>query len=156
MFADKTNTTIVNLNQAKQYIQSADLSMVEDRLTYIDNWPRKKALQAVSIYRNYLYLLKKYPDNILPPSYEIDEAWHAHILFSRHYVKFCQELFGCYQHHDPHEMLLKDGTKQLEKLFEATQELYKKEFGDYLYHFKRRPWHIQKILRKISRSEQGK
>lgn len=144
----------MDLEQAKKYIQSADLSMVEDRLTYIDNWSRKKALQAVSIYRNYLYLLKKYPDQILPPSYEIDEAWHAHILFTRHYVKFCEELFGYYQHHDPHEMQQKDGgIQKLENLFENTQELYKKEFGNYLYHFKRRPWHIQKIVRKISRSD---
>jgi hypothetical protein len=141
----------MDLEQAKTYIQSTDLSMVEDRLTYIDNWPRKKALQAVSVYRNYLYLVKKYPDNVLPPSYEIDEAWHAHILFTRHYVTFCQELFGYYLHHDPHEMQQKDGVQQLENLFETTQELYQKEFGDYLYHFKRRPWHIQKILRKISR-----
>lgn len=151
-----TMSDTTDLEQAKKYIESTDLSMVEDRLTYIDNWPRKKALQAVAVYRNYLYLLKKYPDQILPPSYEIDEAWHAHILFSRRYVKFCEELFGYYQHHDPHETLLKDGTQRFEKLFETTQELYKQEFGDYLYQFKRRPWHVQKIVRKVSRINREK
>lgn len=144
---------VPNLEQAKIYIQSTDFSGIVDRLTYVENWPRKKALQAVQVYRNYLYLLKKYPDDFLPPSYEIDEAWHAHIVCTRSYTKFCQELFGYYQHHDPHVSSQKCGFDQSQKPFDLTQELYKKEFGDYLYRFgpRRRFTRIRNTLRKIYR-----
>lgn len=150
MFTEETNIpVIIDLEHAKQYIQSVDFSSVEDRLTNIDNWPRKKALQAVSVYRNYLYLRKKYSDQVLPPSYEIDEAWHAHILHTREYTKFCHELFGFYLHHDPHVMDQKGDFQKLETSFETTQELHKKEFGDYIYQFKCRPGRISKVLKKL-------
>ena len=150
MLTERTNIpAIIDLKQALQYIQSADLSSTEDRLTNIDNWPRKTAIQAVGDYRNYLYLRKKYSDQALTPSYEIDEAWHAHILHTREYTKFCHELFGYYLHHDPHIMGQKGDFHQLETSFELTQELHKKEFGDYLYQFKSRPGRIGRILKKI-------
>lgn len=35
------------------------------------------------------------------PSLPIDEAWHAFILHTVDYTRFCQERFGFYLHHQP-------------------------------------------------------
>lgn len=137
------------LEKVRAYIQAADLTPVVNRLVSIDGWPKKSALKAVQLYRNYLFLRKKYKDYELPPSYEIDEAWHAHILHTEDYMKFCQLVFGTYLHHHPHIVSQNGDFKKLNQLFEMTQTLHKKEFGDYLYHFKRRPLRIKKSLTKF-------
>ena len=68
----------------------------------------------------------------LPPSYEIDEVWHAHILHTKEYMDFCLELFGKYLHHQPHLSSEASSMKELEQLFEKTQDLYNHEFGTYI------------------------
>ncbi len=145
-----------DLERAKNYIQSLDLSSVKDRLINIEGWSKKSAFKAVQVYRNYLCLRKKYPDLVLPPSYEIDEAWHAHILHTEDYVKFCDDVFGDYLHHYPHVANQGGDFGKLEKLFDTTQELHKKEFGDYLYHFKRRPPRIRNTLKKFYRTQNAR
>lgn len=73
---------------------------------------------------------KKYSEQDLPPSQDIDEVWHAHILHSKEYTDFCKLVFGDYLHHNPGQ---EDG-EYFQKNFETqTQELYKKEFGNYIY-----------------------
>lgn len=129
----------LSIRQAKSFIESADLSPVIDRLIQIEGWSEKSALAATQLYRNFLYLKKKYGDeHILPPSYEIDEVWHAHILHTRQYVDFCSTLFGGFLHHRPHLAEEASSQMELEKLFETTQQLHCEEFGDYIYAIKKK------------------
>ncbi len=70
-----------------------------------------------------------------------------HILHTKLYREFCKKVFqreeGSYLDHYPH--LAKEGTiDKLQELFEKTQELYLKEFGEYIYGVKRRS-----ILKKL-------
>lgn len=37
------------------------------------------------------------------PSQAVDKAWHAFILCTREYQSFCQQAFGRYLHHTPHQ-----------------------------------------------------
>jgi hypothetical protein len=71
----------------------------------------------------------------LPPSADIDEVWNRHILFTRHYTSFTENLFGKYlNHHIPHSSSKLEGRKIIEQNFlNATQPLYYQEFGTYLY-----------------------
>jgi len=138
----------LTLDQARDYIQSADLSPVIERLISVDGWSRKSALKAVQLYRNYLFIRKKY-NELLPPSYEIDEAWHAHVLHTEAYVEFCNDVFGTYLHHHPHMVKHGRNVNKLVERFEKTQEFYKQEFGDYIYQIKRRPIKFRPLLRKI-------
>ncbi len=124
------------LEQAKRLIEEVDLGPVVERLVKIDKWNREDAIKASKQYRNYLFLRKKYPNEKLPPSKEIDDVWHAHVLHTRDYRHFCKQVFAhCedqYLDHDPH--LSEAGNIAfLEQLFENTQELYLKEFGHYIY-----------------------
>lgn len=125
-----------------QKIRAYDYSKVIDRLIKIEHWKPKHAKAAVAYYKNFLCLKKKYGDQFqLPPSYEVDEAWHAHILHTKDYHEFCQDIFGGYLHHHPHIAEEAQHDKSyLDKLFQKTQELHLQEFGEYLYEIRPKSW----------------
>lgn len=130
----------------KEYIYSVNLDPVVTRLVKIDGWKRKHALAACKQYRDFIFLRKKYGHQYeLPPSVEMDEVWHAHVLHTKDYFTFCDTIFGEYLHHNPH---LEGGTytlKDLQQLFEKeTDRLYLKEFGDHIYAI--RPPSVKEIV----------
>lgn len=141
------------LEQIKQDINNSNLSYLVDYLINIKRWSRREALDATQQYRNFVFLHRKYKDTTLPPSRDIDEVWHAHILHSQEYHEFCNLIFGEYWHHNP------DANGSLEEyqaLFDQnTQELYKKEFGDYIYDIRLIPLreliadNIKKLFKKV-------
>ncbi len=143
------------LEKARQHIYSIDLAPVLERLVKVDGWRRREAVKAIEQYRNYLFLRTKYPTEKLPPSYEVDEVWHAHILHTNEYRKFCNaafpELEGGYLDHYPQ---LPDASSttdaDMDKHYEKTQNLYKQEFGDYLRQVKRN-WFTAILERFFSR-----
>ena len=40
---------------------------------------------------------------MIEPSADADRAWHEFILFTRDYDQYCQERFGRFIHHEPHD-----------------------------------------------------
>ena len=118
------------LAAARDLIYNADLTSTLNRLVYIEGWTVKAAKTAIALYRNFLYLLLKYPDKLILPSQEIDEVWHAHILHTREYREFCDLVFGRYIDHSPSE-------HKLNAQFEVMQDLYNTEFGNYIFHIRR-------------------
>lgn len=136
--------SVEDLVSAKELIYSVDLSGVLKRLIFIEGWKPKHAKLAIQQYRNYLFLKRKYrsqyKEDELPPSYEVDEVWHAHILHTRDYIHFCNQVFNEYLHHSPHHGQDQNlSLKQLADLFAETQRVYVKEFGDYICSIKRIP-----------------
>jgi len=126
----------MSLEEAKRVIYSVDLGPVIDRLVKIEKWSKHEAEAAAQQYSNYLFLRKKHPCEKLPPSKDIDEVWHAHILHTEEYRTFCKQAFNEQPDHylDHHPHMAKEGTmKNLNKLFEKTQSLYHQEFGEYIY-----------------------
>lgn len=140
----------VTLDAARQAINELDLNNVIKRLTKKDAWKSKRAQAAVIQYRNYLWLLKKYgSDHHLPPSKDIDEVWHSHILHTRQYQQDCHTIFGSYLHHEPEYFQTNTiDAKQHAERFAKTQELYKQEFGDYIYEINPENW-LNKCLLSI-------
>ena len=131
------------LEAAKQAIYAVDLSSVINRLVNIEKWKKQDAEAGTQQYRNYLFLRKKYPDLNLPPSKDIDEVWHAHILHTEEYRDFCKKAFYDQPDHylDHHPHLAKEGSmNRLKQLFEKTQDLYREEFGEYIYQITGRSW----------------
>lgn len=113
------------------YIKALDLSQIIYKLSAHMGWSQKHAEQVSGMYRNFLILKLKYPDiTILPPSDDIDEFWHMHILDTKNYQIQCYEIFGQYLNHNP--FIDWDGSateEELEQGFNTFLELYKKEFG---------------------------
>ncbi len=134
-------------------IKSLDLSYVLDALVAREGWSRAHAEEAIQQYRNYLILLLKNPGKTLPPSEDIDEVWHTHVLHTREYRSDCERIFGHYVDHEPasNPPLKKGGQGGFDyaTAFAETQALHKHEFGDYIYEV--RGWFSKLIsaLRKL-------
>lgn len=129
-----TTDNSLDLNQYKEIINSVDLSPIVNRLVKIEKWSEKQALAAVEQYRIYIFLCKKHGNHIkLPPSKDIDEVWHAHILHTKLYADFCHKIFNQFMHHDPADTESDNATDYANDFENNTQRLYYDETGDYIY-----------------------
>ena len=100
------------------------LPLLVDRLSQKLEIARDEAEKLFEDTKRFLFLAATHLDPISPTP-EIDEGWHAFILFTRDYELFCQENFGFFVHHAPSAPGQK--TKTLRARFVARQV-----FGDNL------------------------
>jgi len=125
----------IDLNTAKAYIYAIDFSNIINKMVKHQGWFRKDAEAVCQMYRNFLFLQKKYGgDHNIPPSEDIDEFWHNHILDTKLYRKDCSAIFGQYFDHYPYFGI--DGTTDMGDLnnaFDTVQQLYEQEFGERMY-----------------------
>lgn len=135
---------VVPPSNAIDYINNMDMSKIEEKLQKKDplvsvEWSEQEVCQAIRYYKNFLILNVKYGDQkkIIPPSLEMDEIWHHHILDTRKYITDCNNIFGYYFHHYPYFGTRgEDDKKALDLTFNITQELHLEEFGEYIYEIK--------------------
>ncbi len=146
----------ISLDQAKNYIYSLDFSRLTEKLINHGGWLRDDVEETCVQYRNYFFLLKKYASSdyqSLPPSEDIDEFWHQHILDTNAYVKDCELIFGKFLHHYPYLGI--DGKTDFQYLnnaFQQTQALYYREFGVYMTPTKSRyPKVLYFFMKKLSK-----
>ena len=98
-------------------------------------WSRKKLDYVERQCKNWLYIRRKYETEMLPPSRDIDEFWHAHILDSVAYHRHMNKIFGHYLHHHPYIGLVRDDRRRLKLAFKQTQLRFEQEFGTKIYDF---------------------
>ncbi len=134
----------MNWDSKKHYIEQLDFSKMINKLINqsIPNpynsyqWERVALEQAVNRYKKYLFILVKYKNDydMLPPTLEIDEIWHHHILDTQKYMDDCQFLYGQYLHHYPYFGLEEQGTnyKVIYEALQRTRKLFFLEFNEEL------------------------
>ena len=134
------------------YIKSMNLDYVTSALVTREGWGKQGAEKAAQYYRNYLTLALKYPDKTLPPSKDIDEVWHTHVLHTEQYAADCDAIFGKFMHHIPAESppFKKGGQGGFNyvEAFQQTQALHNQEFGDYIYEIRGRFKTLASMLKK--------
>jgi len=88
---------------AKRHVKHLDLRPVQAKVIEKLGWSADQAESVEQEYRRFLYALtqKGRGEIISPPSKEVDEFWHQHILDTRKYRDDCQKLFGHYMDHIP-------------------------------------------------------
>src|SRR5437879_8204648 len=88
---------------AKQHIRGLDLSSVRAKVVEKLGWSQDQALRVEGDYKRFLYALahKDKDDLLSPPTPEVDEFWHQHILDTRKYREDCEKVFGHYVDHTP-------------------------------------------------------
>jgi len=88
---------------AKRHIKNLDLTSVRIKLVEKMGWSWEQARRVEGDYKRFLYALAhKRPDDLLsPPTQEVDEFWHQHILDTRKYREDCETIFGHYVDHTP-------------------------------------------------------
>ncbi|MCS5709872.1 hypothetical protein [Candidatus Berkiella aquae] len=140
---DESNSTIPSLEQSREYIYNIDFSMLIYKITKSDPniariWDEESALKVVRYYQNYLWILRRYSRDypVIPPSTDIDEIWHHHILDTYKYHEDCLAIFGQYLHHYPYfGMRGESDYAELERTFKITQALHMKEFNEPILSF---------------------
>lgn len=121
-------------DNVKKYIYAIDFSNIIEKLVGYHGWARKHANEACEFYRGFLFINYKYDFNP-PPSEEIDEFWHSHILDTEQYHRDTMGIFGHYLHHYPYMGI--DGKTTASDMvseFDKLQRAYAKEFnGQQIY-----------------------
>ena len=75
-------------------------SMV-DRLAKENNWSKRYAEAVFFEYKRFMFLAK-FAGHMVTPSYEIDQAWHIHLIYSKSYWNtMCGEILDKKIHHNP-------------------------------------------------------
>lgn len=60
---------------------------------------------------------------------EVDPYWHAHILDTKRYAKFCEEAIGYFMHHQPNNPNNIKEMDFLERAYQYTVEVYGKIYS---------------------------
>ena len=125
----------LELAKARSYIYSIDFSNIIHKMVKHQGWLYKDAQKTCQLYRNYLFLKRKYGSkHALPPSKDIDEFWHLHILDTKSYRQDCVAIFGEYLDHYPYFGIDKTSNfDDLNQAFSKMQELHEHEFGEKIY-----------------------
>ncbi|GAB4093681.1 glycine-rich domain-containing protein [Flaviaesturariibacter terrae] len=99
-----------------------------DKLARKLGWNHGFALRALVEYKKFVYL-GIISDFVVTPSRVIDQVWHEHLLFSRGYRGFCDDVIGCAFEHEPELTPFDDQTACFRAQYTDTLNLYRSEFG---------------------------
>lgn len=101
-----------------------------------EGWSRAKVEAMDLEYRRFLHLMHTFPNQSASPTRAVDTFWHYHILDTQRYAADCDEVFGCFMHHNPYgdgdgESTGKNtGASTAAPDYDPMQELYESTFGE--------------------------
>lgn len=78
-----------------------DLDIVRTMMLRDTDYSEEEVDALLVEYRRYMAINVSFPESRHPLSKEVDDVWHAHILVSENYSRFCDAVFGQYFHHYP-------------------------------------------------------
>lgn len=116
MLLSKTRQALLTRDQSAEWVKDAQRLL------------EAKPEIAIEEYRRFLSLMLHCTE-ILTPAKLVDEIWHQHILDSRNYFDFCNEIAGRYLHHTP----------SYEEKHEFHRPKYLQTRAIYSKHFEREP-----------------
>src|SRR5262249_55989872 len=101
----------------------------QHRLKQYHKWTDGFAARVTTEYRRFLYLAAR-AGHPVTPSDTVDQAWHLHLIYTRHYwEELCGKILGLQLHHGPSAGGVVESSK-FEHQYEQTIESYKAAFGD--------------------------
>jgi hypothetical protein len=112
-----------------QSIYTLDLDYLVHRMVNKHKWDLLASQESVRKYKNFLILHYLYPQTSLVPTSEIDEIWHNHILHTKNYTRDCNQIFGCYIHHNPSSGSQRE-REFLSDQYLKTMRLYEEKFEE--------------------------
>ena len=100
-----------------------------DRLARDNDWSIATALRAIHEYKRFVYLAMVSGHEVTP-SDEVDQVWHLHLTYTRHYWGPFAECLGAPLHHGPTTGSSDDKTR-FDDNYLRTRQSYEAEFGEY-------------------------
>jgi hypothetical protein len=99
------------------------------RLKQYNKWTDEFAARVTKEYRRFLYLAAR-ARHPVTPSDTVDQAWHLHLIYTRHYwEELCGRILGLQLHHEPSAGGAGESRK-FERQYEQTIESYQAAFGE--------------------------
>jgi hypothetical protein len=99
------------------------------RLARDNSWSADFARRAVEEYKKFCFLVV-HAGHPATPSDEVDQVWHLHLLYSRHYWEaLCRDTLETPLHHGPTAGGVAEDRKY-QSWYEATLESYRRYFGE--------------------------
>ncbi len=118
------------LSEALDRVASLDFSPIGRKLIEERDWTGERVEETEDLYRKFLALCVRYPDEKICPTGPVDDFWHAHILDTEAYARDCQFLFGKFLHHFPYfGMRGHEDRAALEAAFEASVDRFIRHYG---------------------------
>ena len=118
------------LQTALNEVARLDFSMLNSKLISEKGWTKETAEEVEELYRKFLALNMRFPDQKICPTGPIDDFWHMHILDTQAYARDCDALFGKLLHHYPYfGMRGPQDRSDLESAFEASVDLFVRHYG---------------------------
>ena len=108
--------------------EDASTKAFADKIKRKHNWSSNLALHAIHEYKKFVYLgvISNFQ---VTPSKIIDIVWHEHLLFTKPYRQFCDEVIQYNFDHHPELIPLDDQTETYAEQYIKTLLLYRSEFG---------------------------
>ncbi len=124
--------------RALRTLETFDLSPIRDRVLKYGVMPPGWIDEAIFEFRRYLGLHIVSPDPLPMLSKQVDDVWHACLLFSRLYAELCNQVFGRFFHHEADT----DPTWAFGPGWETFERLYQTYYGEM-----GRLWHVGSVGR---------
>lgn len=121
---------ITNFDDAA--IATLNLDPIKVKLTHRsgENWSCEHADAVEVEYRRFLFLMKKFPNEVTAPMVDVDTFWHYHILDTMKYAADCESVFGYFLHHfQYYGMRGEEDFAALAVAGNRMNELYAQTFG---------------------------
>ena len=119
--ADRVATMFVGTTSASTHAFAAKLARKQ-------GWTTPFALRAIAEYKKFVYLGMVADFSVTPPKV-IDAVWHEHLLFSRAYREFCDDVLGRQFDHNPELIPDREQTEVFESQYASTLAFYRAEFN---------------------------
>ncbi|MEL7487591.1 MAG: hypothetical protein AAGJ87_10300 [Pseudomonadota bacterium] len=97
------------------------------RLARDNGWTHGYALRVIEEYKRFVYLAFTAGREVTP-SDEVDQAWHLHLTYTRHYWGPFAEALGGPLHHGPTAGGAAENARYTDN-YDATRAAYEREFG---------------------------
>ena len=108
--------------------EDASTKAFADKIKRKHKWTVNFALHAIHEYKKFVYLgiISNFQ---VTPSKIIDIVWHEHLLFTKPYRQFCDEVIQYNFDHHPELIPFDDQTEAFAEQYIKTLLLYRAEFG---------------------------
>lgn len=105
-------------------LEGSDLWFVKERLARKDLVTPERIPGAILEFKRYMGLVGLGYRGLGMLSREVDEVWHALILFTREYEEFCRAAFGSFVHHVPRTNRSPQGEGGAARFLQAYSEVF--------------------------------
>ncbi len=115
-------------------ILELNLEPIKVKLMHVESgegWSLARVNFVEGEYRRFLELAKRFPDEEVACSKDVDIFWHYHILDTRKYAQDCEQIFGYFLHHFPYIGLGSEDDQQ-QRIDSTTRmhAMYAATFGE--------------------------